>query len=157
MFNSTLIFVTGCSDWKLSKVNGFRTETVHIGKTKCVWKVIDFLKNCKQTSESCKQIFKNWEIYIFLSNAIWFYQHRIKYASLQIYILHPFGNFQLEHPVEGKKWCFNNLGGFQFSFLGISHLKMSEIPKNLKFGAAQIVQMAVFGPSKSSKSIPRKN
>ena len=30
-------------------------------KPKCVWEVADFLKNCKQTAEKCKQIFENWK------------------------------------------------------------------------------------------------
>ena len=30
-------------------------------KQKCVWEVADFLKNCKQTAEKCKQIFENWK------------------------------------------------------------------------------------------------
>ena len=30
-------------------------------KPKCVWEVEVFLKNCKQTAEKCKQIFKNWK------------------------------------------------------------------------------------------------
>ena len=30
-------------------------------KPKCVWEVADFLKNCKQTAEKCKQILENWK------------------------------------------------------------------------------------------------
>ena len=30
-------------------------------KPKCVWMVVVFLKNCKQTAEKWKQIFENWK------------------------------------------------------------------------------------------------
>ena len=30
-------------------------------KTKCVWEVADFLKNCKQTAEKLNKFLKNWK------------------------------------------------------------------------------------------------
>ena len=45
---------------------------------------------------------------------------------------------------EGKSCYFNIFEGFQFWFLKISHLKISKIPKNLKFSAAQMVKIGSF-------------
>ena len=59
--------LTGCFIWKLSKVNGCRTETEHFriygGKAKMCLRGGKFaLKNCKQTAENCDQIFDNSKI-----------------------------------------------------------------------------------------------
>ena len=36
------------------------------------------------------------------------------------------------------------LEGLNFQFFGISHLKMSKVPKNSKFRAVEMVKTAVF-------------
>ena len=53
-----------------------------------------------------------------------------------------------------KNHCFDNFEGFVFWFL--KNLKMSKVPKNSKFWAAQMVIKAVFGASKWPKLISRK-
>ena len=43
-----------------------------------------------------------------------------------------------------------------FDFGKMSHLKVSKLPKNAKFRAAQMVKMALFGAFKHPKKISRK-
>ena len=67
-------------------------------KPKCVWEVADFLKNCKQTAEKCKQFFENWKILPPL-------KHILGLPTLgqicTITELKPFeiSTFQMKHPV----------------------------------------------------------
>ena len=43
-----------------------------------------------------------------------------------------------------KNCHLNKFGGFEFWFLGISHLKMSKFPKNSNFRAAELVKLVVY-------------
>ena len=82
-------------------------------KPKCVWEVADFLKNCKQTAEKCKQIFENWKNLPPL-------KHILALPTLgqicTVTELQPFeiSTFQMKHPVwpslrvEIKEFFFKN-------------------------------------------------
>ena len=80
--NVRVIQFTGRFDWKLSNVDGCRTESVHfrlyVGKAKML------LRGGKHTAKNCKQISKNEENF-HLSNAFWLYPHRVKSASIRFY------------------------------------------------------------------------
>ena len=59
---------------------------------------------------------------------------------------------------EGQKTAVLTIfEALNFDFGKISHLKMSKVPKNVKFRAAEMVKMAVFGALKLQKLNSRKN
>ena len=46
-----------------------------------------YLKNCKQTTERCKQILENLiNLPALKLNTFWLYQHRVKCSLFQIYV-----------------------------------------------------------------------
>ena len=90
LLSNIVEFDTGCSDWKLSKANGCRIELKHfwpyVGKAKMRFrggKLFIWQKINKQLKIVNK--FSNIEKIYWLSNAFWFYQHRVKSASIQFY------------------------------------------------------------------------
>ena len=111
-------------------------------KPKCVWEVADFLKNCKQTAEKCKQIFENWKNLPPL-------KHILSLPTLgqicTITELHPFeiSTFQKKHPVLNLVNMTDNFstqwewGGNKISYISefISYLNiknMANLEKEMK-------------------------
>ena len=73
-------------------------------------------------------------------------------GNLRIFLPHIFYMKSILVILKPKKllvWPFGQL--WILIFGKISHLKMSKVPKNSKFRAAQMVNMAVFGASKLPK------
>ena len=65
------------------------------------------------------------------------------FLPLKFYVKSIFAYFR-----RSKTDVLTILEGLNIEFMGISHLKMSKFPKNLKFTAAQMIKTAVFGASK---------
>ena len=63
--NKSFSLGKGCSIWTITKENVAAQKLCvfkhMLVKLKCVWEAVVILKNCKQTAEKCKQIFKNWK------------------------------------------------------------------------------------------------
>ena len=59
-------------------------------KPKCVWELVDFLKNCNKNQLKIVNKFSKIEKFYHISNAFWLYKHRVKSAQFQHSILQPF-------------------------------------------------------------------
>ena len=101
-------------------------------KPKCVWEVVDFLKNWEQTAEDCKQLFKNWKnlqpLKRILALSTWG-----QTCTVSFLLPFTFDNFQSELPVS-LLWLLkvmaNNLflGKYIANFLAL-HLTQDDLKK----------------------------
>ena len=135
---------SGCSGWKLAKVKGCCTETVHVrryvGKAIMRLGCVIFLKNWKRTAYMCKQILKIKKKCIAF-HTFWLYQDMVRYdfksehllawpeKTLQNYICSLLGNFSNldfnKHTSFLHLRIINKYDFEHFWFLNGKHLRFS--------------------------------